>query len=137
MWQSGEAHAAPGGERGPYRRGRCRAVRSAMPSLFRAQPLQAGVAGALGSCDRCRLPEIGMPAIRVRLTSVALTLLLLLATAAWPWGNEGHMAINRVAAERLPTEVPEFLRHAADQLAFLGPVRGRGKPVGQRHGVGI
>jgi hypothetical protein len=62
-----------------------------------------------------------MPAIRVRLTSVALALLLLLATAAWPWGNEGHMAINRVAAERLPTEVPEFLRHAADQLAFLGP----------------
>jgi hypothetical protein len=46
---------------------------------------------------------------------------LVLANSAWPWGNEGHMAINRVAAEKLPSDVPPFLRNAADQLAYLGP----------------
>ena len=40
---------------------------------------------------------------------------------AWPWGNEGHSAINRVAAEKLPPDVPAFLRNAADQLAYLAP----------------
>ena len=45
----------------------------------------------------------------------------MLANSAWPWGNEGHMMINRVAAEKLPSDVPAFLRNAADQLAYLGP----------------
>jgi hypothetical protein len=40
---------------------------------------------------------------------------------AWPWGNEGHSAINRVAAEKLPADVPAFLRNAADQLAYIAP----------------
>lgn len=52
---------------------------------------------------------------------LALLLSLSCVTAAWPWGNEGHSAINRVAAEKLPPEVPGFLRDAADQLAYLGP----------------
>jgi len=46
---------------------------------------------------------------------------LLLATPAWPWGNEGHSAINRVAAQKLPPDAPDFLRNAVDQLAYLGP----------------
>jgi len=50
-----------------------------------------------------------------------LLVVLLLANSAWPWGNEGHMQINRVAAEKLPPDVPAFLRNAADQLAYLGP----------------
>ena len=29
--------------------------------------------------------------------------------------------INRVAAEKLPSDVPAFLRNAAEQLAYLGP----------------
>ncbi len=45
----------------------------------------------------------------------------LVATSAWPWGNDGHSAINRVAAEKLPSDVPSFLRNAADQLAYIGP----------------
>lgn len=49
-----------------------------------------------------------------------LLALVLFATSAWPWGNEGHTAINRVAAEKLPPDVPPFLCHAADQLAYLG-----------------
>jgi len=50
-----------------------------------------------------------------------LLLVLLLTNPAWPWGNEGHMMINRVAAEKLPAEVPAFLRNAEEQLAYLGP----------------
>jgi hypothetical protein len=54
----------------------------------------------------------------------ALFLILILGCffqSAWPWGNEGHSAINRVAAEKLPSDVPAFLRNAAEQLAYLAP----------------
>ena len=61
-----------------------------------------------------------MAAFRSRLIPCVLTVLVL-ANSAWPWGNEGHMAINRVAAEKLPPEVPAFLRNAQEQLAYLGP----------------
>ena len=54
-----------------------------------------------------------MVALRNRAVPVVLTVLLL-ANSAWPWGNEGHMAINRVAAEKLPSDVPAFLRKQAD-----------------------
>ncbi len=46
---------------------------------------------------------------------------LFLLSPAWPWGNEGHSAINRVAAEKLPSDVPAFLRNAGPQLAYLAP----------------
>jgi len=61
-----------------------------------------------------------MPPSRSRFTPVLLAVLLL-TNFAWPWGNEGHQLINRVAAEKLPPDVPAFLRNAADQLAYLGP----------------
>jgi hypothetical protein len=57
---------------------------------------------------------------RSRFVPVALVVLLF-ANAAWPWGNEGHMMINRVAAEKLPADVPAFLKKAQEQLAYLGP----------------
>jgi hypothetical protein len=57
---------------------------------------------------------------RFRLISTLLTVLLL-ANFAWPWGNEGHMMINRVAAQKLPADVPAFLQNAEEQLASLGP----------------
>lgn len=47
--------------------------------------------------------------------------IIVLISPAWPWGNEGHSAINRVAAEKLPDSVPAFLRNAAAQLAYLAP----------------
>ena len=50
-----------------------------------------------------------------------LLAVLLLANSAWPWGNEGHTMINAVAAEKLPADVPSFLRHAHEQMAYLGP----------------
>ena len=53
--------------------------------------------------------------------ALLLLILVSLLQPAWPWGNEGHSAINRVAAEKLPPDVPAFLRNAADQLAYIAP----------------
>ncbi len=59
--------------------------------------------------------------ISVRRVAVCLLAVVSLICPAWPWGNEGHSAINRVAAEKLPPEVPAFLRNAEAQLAYLAP----------------
>jgi hypothetical protein len=42
-----------------------------------------------------------------------------IATVAW--GNEGHVAINRVAAQKIPATMPRFLRLAVDEIGYLGP----------------
>src|SRR5271157_2459834 len=64
--------------------------------------------------------KITMSPIRFRFVPCLLSILLL-GNSAWPWGNEGHMMINRVAAEKLPSDVPAFLRNAEEQLGYLGP----------------
>ena len=66
-----------------------------------------------------------MAFIRSRFIPLVLTILLL-ANSAWPWGNEGHMMINRVAAQKLPTDVPAFLKNVEEQLASCGqnPIAG-------------
>jgi hypothetical protein len=46
---------------------------------------------------------------------------LLLAPNALAWGDEGHRFINRVAAERMPDDMPPFFKAAAVRLSFLGP----------------
>lgn len=49
---------------------------------------------------------------------------LLLSTAspkAIAWGDEGHRYINRVAAQKLPADMPQFFKNAATRLEFLGP----------------
>jgi hypothetical protein len=56
-----------------------------------------------------------------RRTVLCVLAILSLISPAWPWGNEGHSAINRVAAEKLPPDVPAFLRNAAAQLAYIAP----------------
>ena len=61
-----------------------------------------------------------MSIIRSKILPCLLSIVLL-SNAAWPWGNEGHRMINRVAAEKLPSDVPAFLRNAEDQLVYLGP----------------
>jgi len=54
--------------------------------------------------------------------SLALVALVLIQSeAAVAWGNEGHVAINRVAAERIPATMPRFLRRAVGEIAYLGP----------------
>jgi hypothetical protein len=37
------------------------------------------------------------------------------------WGDEGHRYVNRVAAQKLPEDMPAFFRNAAARLEFLGP----------------
>ena len=37
------------------------------------------------------------------------------------WGNEGHTYINRVAAQKIPADMPKFLRRAVVEIAYLGP----------------
>ena len=48
-------------------------------------------------------------------------LVLVQSEAAVAWGNEGHTAINRVAAQKIPATMPRFLRRAVVELAYLGP----------------
>ena len=56
------------------------------------------------------------------LVSLGLTALVLFQSeAAVAWGNEGHTAINRVAAEKIPASMPRFLRRAVVEIAYLGP----------------
>ena len=56
------------------------------------------------------------------LVSLALTALVLLQSGgAGAWGNEGHTYINRVAAEKIPADMPSFLRRAVTEIAYLGP----------------
>jgi len=50
-----------------------------------------------------------------------IALVLLQSSAAVAWGNEGHTAINRVAAQKIPATMPSFLRRAVVEIAYLGP----------------
>ena len=52
---------------------------------------------------------------------LVLTLLLAQQQAVWGWGRDGHMYVNQVAAEKLPQDVPAFMRNDIAELAYLGP----------------
>jgi hypothetical protein len=56
-------------------------------------------------------------------SALAALLGVLPATPSFAWGPDGHRIVNRLAAERLPTSVPEFLRTQAaiDEIEYLGP----------------
>jgi len=55
-------------------------------------------------------------------TSTALLALCLFqCVSVFGWGNEGHEYVNRVAAEKIPVEMPRFLRHSVAELTYLGP----------------
>jgi len=56
------------------------------------------------------------------LVNLGLTALVLLqSVGAGAWGNEGHTYINRVAAQKIPADMPRFLRRAVAELTYLGP----------------
>jgi len=59
--------------------------------------------------------------VKKRIVSLLLLAFFALQQAAWAWGYDGHMCVNRVAAEKLPPDVPSFLRNAVSELAYLGP----------------
>lgn len=46
---------------------------------------------------------------------------VLLPTLASGWGDVGHTTINRVAAEKIPADMPGFLRDASQHIGWLGP----------------
>ena len=50
-----------------------------------------------------------------------VALVLFQAEAAFAWGNEGHTYVNRVSAQKIPAEMPRFLRRAVAEIAYLGP----------------
>lgn len=50
-----------------------------------------------------------------------VALVFVQAQPAAAWGNEGHTAINRVAAQKIPLSMPRFLRRAVVEIAYLGP----------------
>lgn len=52
---------------------------------------------------------------------VLLSLFALQTPLAFGWGNEGHIYVNRVAAQRIPSDMPHFLRRAVTEIGYLGP----------------
>jgi len=52
---------------------------------------------------------------------VLLAGLALSPLAALAWGPEGHMYVNRVAAQHIPADMPSFFAHAVDDITYLGP----------------
>jgi hypothetical protein len=64
----------------------------------------------------------GVTAVQPGLISLALLALVLIQTsAAFAWGSDGHTYVNRVAAEKIPLEMPRFLRRSVTEIAYLGP----------------
>jgi hypothetical protein len=57
-----------------------------------------------------------------RLISAVLVVLSCWQTeGAFAWGTEGHLDVNRVAAEKIPADMPNFLQHAVTEITYLGP----------------
>jgi len=54
-------------------------------------------------------------------SSTLIALILFQSVGAWAWGSEGHIYVNRAAAEKIPLEMPRFLRRSVAEIAYLGP----------------
>ncbi|MFB3815411.1 MAG: nuclease [Terriglobales bacterium] len=55
-----------------------------------------------------------------RLALIAL-LWVAISQQAFGWGDQGHRAVNKAAARRIPTDMPAFLKKAGARLQYLGP----------------
>lgn len=64
-----------------------------------------------------------------RATVAVFLLSALCSQPAGAWGRDGHMIINRLAAQYLPSDTPAFLRNGAalDIMEYLGPEPDRWK----------
>ena len=62
---------------------------------------------------------------QLRLCGVSFVIVVFVLISSVPpasaWGEDGHRFINRVAAEKLPEDMPSFFRNAGVRLSFLGP----------------
>ncbi len=56
--------------------------------------------------------------LRIAIIAVLVVFIPIFATS---WGNEGHMAVNKAAAQKLPADMPPFLKNASEHLAYMGP----------------
>ena len=63
----------------------------------------------------------GCAPLRGVTSTALLALCLFQCVSVFGWGNEGHEYVNRVAAEKIPVEMPRFLRHSVAELTYLGP----------------
>jgi len=63
------------------------------------------------------------PAIRLGRSALVALLSCLLSLPAFAWGEKGHRIINKLAWQRIPAELPAFLRAASvgAQVEYLGP----------------
>jgi hypothetical protein len=59
--------------------------------------------------------------IRGLISLLLVALFLFQTQTAFAWGNEGHVYVNRVAAQKIPVSMPRFLRRAVAEIAYLGP----------------
>jgi hypothetical protein len=50
-----------------------------------------------------------------------IAIVLVQAQPAPAWGNEGHIYINSVAAQKLPAGMPQFLHRAAVEIRIPRP----------------
>jgi hypothetical protein len=63
--------------------------------------------------------------------------LMLASWNAWSWGHTGHVEISRIAIEKLPNEIPSFVRNelTAAAIGELGPEADESKTTGIVTGV--
>jgi hypothetical protein len=59
--------------------------------------------------------------LKIRVCLWFFILLLFHSDGAYGWTKEGHIFINRVAAQKIPVSMPLFLRLAVAQISYLGP----------------
>src|SRR5262249_18961573 len=78
--------------------------------------------------------KIRSPKFVSGLTGVCM---LLASCHAWSWGHTGHVEISRIAIEKLPDEIPFFVRNdlAAAAIGELGPEADESKTTGIITGV--
>ena len=67
--------------------------------------------------------------LRCFVVAVSLIAVLMLPATGYGWGDKGHEMINRLAAEAMPPQTPQFFRQAVERLAYLGPEPDRWRPA--------
>ncbi len=58
---------------------------------------------------------------KLSLALLIISVALLLPLLAPGWGDVGHTTINRTAADKVPANMPQFLKAASAHIAYLGP----------------
>src|SRR6202162_5417375 len=56
-----------------------------------------------------------------RVISLLLVILFFPSEVAFAWGNAGHLYVNQVAAQKIPADMPRFLRRSVAEITYLGP----------------